>query len=163
MFKPLWYEIVRGRITVEEFWAGLESAYGKPISKELRHTWNVWNTWALMKPRADMVDTVKKLKADGYRVGLLSNTVRPTGEDIGSHGGYTGFDPLILSYEVDCAKPDPEIYQLALEQLGDVKPDEVVFLDDTPIMLTPAGDLGMHTIHVTSSKQAISAINELIS
>jgi epoxide hydrolase-like predicted phosphatase len=71
------------------------------------------------------------------------------------------FDPLIVSAEVGLAKPDPRIYQLALERLG-VQPAEAVFVDDFEDNVAGARWVGMQAVHFTSTPQAIAAVRALL-
>jgi putative hydrolase of the HAD superfamily len=45
-------------------------------------------------------------------------------------------------------KPDPIVFQIALEIAGGMEPEQCVFIDDIPHNLVPAKSLGMHTILV---------------
>ena len=45
-------------------------------------------------------------------------------------------------------KPNPKIYELALQRLG-VQPEEAVFLDDLGANLKPAKAMGITTIKVS--------------
>jgi epoxide hydrolase-like predicted phosphatase len=71
------------------------------------------------------------------------------------------FDPLIVSAEVGIAKPDPRIYQLALERLG-VQPAETVFVDDFEDNVAGARWVGMQAVHFTSTPQATVALRTLL-
>lgn len=71
------------------------------------------------------------------------------------------FDFVIASSELNVRKPDPDFYQLALEE-AKVKPNEVVFLDDLGINLKPARALGMHTIKVIDANNALRELNDLL-
>jgi putative hydrolase of the HAD superfamily len=71
------------------------------------------------------------------------------------------FDPLIVSAEVGVAKPDPRIYQLALERLA-VEPTEAVFVDDFEANVTGARWVGMQAVQFTSAPQAIAALHALL-
>lgn len=55
------------------------------------------------------------------------------------------FDTTIVSALIGVNKPDPKIYQLALEA-SEVKTEECFFIDDLEHNLKPAEDLGMKTI-----------------
>jgi len=71
------------------------------------------------------------------------------------------FDPLIVSAEAGIAKPDPRIYQLALERLG-IEPAEAVFVDDFEANADGARWVGMQAVHFTSTPQAIAALRALL-
>ncbi|MEJ2757299.1 MAG: pyrimidine 5'-nucleotidase [Anaerolineales bacterium] len=45
-------------------------------------------------------------------------------------------------------KPDQKVYQLALDAIGNPLPETCVFVDDSPINLSPAKQMGMTTILV---------------
>ena len=64
------------------------------------------------------------------------------------------FDAVIESSKVGVRKPEPRFYEIACQTLG-VEPPQCVFLDDLGINLKPAAAMGMHTIKVLSSTQAI--------
>jgi putative hydrolase of the HAD superfamily len=56
------------------------------------------------------------------------------------------FQVIVFSAEVGVCKPDPKIFQRALEQLG-VDAAESLFIDDRERNVTGAKALGMHAIH----------------
>ena len=64
------------------------------------------------------------------------------------------FDVVLESSKLGVRKPDPRIYKIACDQLA-IAPNEAVFLDDLGINLKPARAMGMFTIKVVSSSQAL--------
>ena len=67
-------------------------------------------------------------------------------------GSFSSLPPLSLSQFIEScvegiSKPDPLIYERALEMLG-TKGDETVFLDDIGSNLKAAANLGITTIKV---------------
>jgi putative hydrolase of the HAD superfamily len=99
------------------------------------------------------------LKERGYKVGLLSNTESPTVRFFHQQG-YTMFDATVFSCEEGTAKPEPRIYEIALERLG-VKPPEAVFVDDRADFIEGAQKLGMHTIRFEDPQQVKEALASL--
>ncbi len=71
------------------------------------------------------------------------------------------FDVVIESSKIGVRKPDPHFYEMACAQL-EVEPHECVFLDDLGVNLKPARALGMHTIKVDSSTQALAELEQLV-
>ncbi|MEO5877222.1 MAG: HAD-IA family hydrolase [Streptosporangiaceae bacterium] len=59
-------------------------------------------------------------------------------------------------------KPDPLIYELACSRLG-VRPEEVIFLDDTPAAVEGARQARIHALLFHATAQAIAAIEALLS
>jgi putative hydrolase of the HAD superfamily len=159
LLHPAWDDYCRGKLSDPEFWDALQQKLGSPIPSEKRH---IANKWEIMQPIPEMLELIKDLKSKGYRVGLLSNTIPATAEDIRKHGGYDLFDFTVLSYETGYTKPDPEIYQIAMDNLPGIEPSEVVFLDDQEKCLPPAQALGIQTIFVENPVQAIAAVHALL-
>jgi epoxide hydrolase-like predicted phosphatase len=62
---------------------------------------------------------------------------------------------IIYSHEVGVQKPDPRIYELACERLN-VKPGEMIFLDDVEAAVKAARELGIHAIQFRDNAQAIA-------
>jgi putative hydrolase of the HAD superfamily len=154
-----WRDYMKSKLSEEEFWNIIETQLGQSIPDSNR---NVWNTWENMQPSPEIVELISKLKDEGYTVGLLSNTVPDTAADIKSHGGYDMFDFVILSTEVGMAKPELEIYNLALGELRGISPDEVVFIDDQERCLVPAREIGIHTILAKNPQQIVDDCLEMI-
>jgi len=114
--------------------------------------------------RAEMVAALDWLKANGYRIGCITNNV-PTGH--GAQMSSTAdkaeaiaailarFDHVVESSKVGIRKPDPAIYRLACDALG-VSPERCVYLDDLGINCKPAAALGMAAIKVSASEQALA-------
>ena len=71
------------------------------------------------------------------------------------------FHDVIISAEVGLAKPNPDIYRLALERLQ-VTPFEAVFVDDFIENIQSAREVGMHAIHFRNSEQARDELLQLL-
>lgn len=72
------------------------------------------------------------------------------------------FDQIIVSAEVNLTKPDPRIYQIALDRL-DVAPQGAVFIDDFIENVRGAEDVGMIGIHFQSSEDVMTKLGNLLS
>src|SRR5579885_1426725 len=74
---------------------------------------------AAMQVIDETVDTIRQLRADGYRTALLTNNVaeeRATWQAMVPLADL--FDTVVDSSEVGLRKPDPRIYRLTLERLA---------------------------------------------
>ncbi|MDB5166190.1 MAG: hypothetical protein JWM37_262 [Candidatus Saccharibacteria bacterium] len=160
LFESVWSRFTHGTISESALWEIIESATGLSVPQSKRA---IWNTWPHMRPYPQMVGLIADLKKRGYMVGLLSNTVAVTSKAIQEHGGYDGFEPLILSYQVGLAKPEPEIYEYAENQLHGIKPEEILFIDDQERCLEPAKRRGWQTIMALSPEQITTDIEKIIS
>jgi putative hydrolase of the HAD superfamily len=80
-------------------------------------------------PRAGAVDTLKRLRTDGYRVGLITVCTEDV-ELLWPESEFAGlFDAEVFSNAVGLSKPDPRIYLHCCELLG-VEPADAVFVGD---------------------------------
>jgi HAD superfamily hydrolase (TIGR01509 family) len=93
---------------------------------------------------ADVVRFVREVRQSGISsVALLSNSPSPFLRGIlRAHALDHLFDDIIVSSEVGVAKPAPQIYSLALERLR-VAPPKAVFVDDNPVNVQAAREIGM--------------------
>lgn len=73
---------------------------------------------------------LSKLKTEGYKIAVCSNSIRKTIEVMMEKSGLLPYLDLIISNEdVEKSKPDPEIYKKAMTEL-DVKPKDCVICED---------------------------------
>lgn len=87
-----------------------------------------------------------------YRFTVLSNIQSGRLEHIFSKEQLALFDALALSGDIGLAKPDPNAYYYAANQL-DVLPDECLFVDDQPRNVEAAKAIGMQGITYESFHQ----------
>ena len=106
-----------------------------------------------------MVGAVRAARAAGIATGLISNswgTTRYPRELLGEL-----FDGIVISGEVGMRKPAARIYELGAQAIGR-EPARCVFVDDLPFNLTPAGELGMATVHHTAADTTIAELERLL-
>jgi len=93
-------------------------------------------------PIAPMWDTVRKLKADGHRLILFSNT-----NDLHCpwvfrrFPDFDLFDAAVLSFEVGSMKPAREIYHHATSRFR-LTPQRTLYIDDLPENIATGRQLG---------------------
>jgi len=99
------------------------------------------------RPYQDTIDLVKRLKAVyGLRVAVVSNEGREVAEDRIHRFRLKEFvDFFVVSAFVHFRKPDLDIYRLALD-VAQVKPEQVAYLEDRPLLCEVAGRLGIHSV-----------------
>lgn len=99
------------------------------------------------------VDPIKEMHelvawaADHYYVGLLSNIMPGFIEDMIARGILPSlpYDQIIDSSVVHAIKPEEEIYRLAQER-AQVKPEEILLVDDSRSNLMAAERMGWHVL-----------------
>jgi putative hydrolase of the HAD superfamily len=85
--------------------------------------------WTAAIPGA--VETVRQLNDLGFRLGVVSNAEGQVERDL-KRAGFEGlFETIVDSTVVGVAKPDPEIFRIALDRMG-AKAESSVFLGDVP-------------------------------
>jgi len=86
------------------------------------------HTWSKVLP--DTVPVLKKLKAAGYYLAVISNSDGSVEDELQRAGLDEYLEFVIDSSVVGVEKPHPEIFQMALERSG-IKPGEAVYVGDT--------------------------------
>ena len=157
------FELERGNMTESDFLEllrdNLEPELGhRPELHRFREIY-----FDALEPNEPMIELMRDLQRREFRMALLTNNVReweplwrsmlPVDEI---------FELIVDSAFVGMRKPEPEIYELTLERLGDVSASECVFVDDTEVNCDAARELGMTAVHFRDNEQAIAAIEELL-
>lgn len=83
-------------------------------------------------PVEGMLELLQALKAKGYRLYLLSNAAARQPIYWARAEASKLMDGALISAEVKLLKPDPQIYRAFLHKFA-LRPEECVFIDDTPI------------------------------
>jgi epoxide hydrolase-like predicted phosphatase len=151
------YMLRRGRGDEDTFFEELNNRYGKQVTKEMF----VEKAQAEFEPTKEVYELAEAMRTHGIRTGILSNIFAMNARVLRKQGWYDGFDPIILSCEEGCAKPEDEFYGIAIERVG-VKPEEILFIDDQDKCMPPAKAAGMHTLIATSPEQVIGDAKKII-
>lgn len=141
-----------GGLTIGQHWQAVGEALGV-APDELPNV--IKKFWSVDLLNIELVELIGKLHGR-YKIGLLSNAwddlrqVLVTRVPIGHL-----FDDIVISAEVGMGKPDPRIFQLAVERLG-VEPGEAVFIDDVLANVEAARKVGLNAIHYQNNPQLFS-------
>ena len=107
-----------------------------------------------------MVQRLARLRGEGIRTALLTNTFREFRPTLETIIDLSLFDCIIESYTVGARKPEPAIYEATAVALG-VEHREIAYLDDFDQNLAPAEALGWTAIHVTDPVLAIAELDRV--
>jgi HAD superfamily hydrolase (TIGR01509 family) len=148
----------RGEIKVDQHWMAVGDALGIPSEDMPRFLEKYWSAddvnWELL-------DFIKSLHPR-YKIGLLSNAWDDLRQTMHERWNMEVlFDDLVISAEVGIVKPDPRIYQLAVERLG-VHPDECVFIDDMLINVEAAHQQGLTAIQFVDTQQILADLRTVL-
>jgi putative hydrolase of the HAD superfamily len=156
----LWADMLADRITERDYWSRRASEVGKLCGED-------WDMLTLIRRtrgpdanrhvRPEAVRTIRRAKAAGKRVGILSNELelfygRDTMDRLEI---LREMDSLIDATHTHILKPDPRAYALGCEALG-LAPGEVVFVDDQPRNIEGARRAGLDAVQFDVTKPRLS-------
>jgi putative hydrolase of the HAD superfamily len=155
--NPL-FKLERGEITeaafLEQLSDGLEPLLGhRPQMHRFKEIY-----FEALQPNRQMIELMRGLKAEGYRMAMLTNNVReweplwrsmlPVDEI---------FETVVDSGFVGCRKPEGRIYRMTLERI-DVPAEACLFVDDVLVNCEGARKAGIRAVHFQDNEQAIAEI-----
>ena len=156
------FALERGEISEQEFGAQLAAHLdGRFDIDDLRERY-----FASLHPNREMIDFVSELRGRGLRTALCTNNVReweplwraklPEIDEV--------FEVVVDSGFVGMRKPEPGIYELTVERLGDdVTSADCLFVDDLEHNCEAARRLGMSAVRFQDNAQAIDEIKGILS
>ena len=144
----------RGEIADEDFERRFGAMLGVADTDAL-----VDRLFAGMQPDEAMIDAVRRARAAGVRTGLVSNSWGTSRYD--RDGLAELFDAILISGEVGLHKPEPEIYELAAEQVG-VPAELCVFVDDLPENVDGARAVGMTAVRHRRAEDTVPELERLL-
>jgi len=137
-----------GRVSPQEFFKSVRNHLGLSITFE--QFIPIWTQ--IFVEDQEVSEIIRSLKGK-WRLGLLSNTDPLHFRYIVSiFPIVSALEKWILSYEVGFKKPDPRIFQKAMEWAS-VNPEKILFIDDTKGHVEAAISLGMQGVHFQSGEQ----------
>ncbi|MGW2836575.1 HAD-IA family hydrolase [Streptomyces sp. NPDC001493] len=118
--------------------------------------------FADLRPEKPVIAAAAAARRAGVKVGILSNSVGLTPWNL-----YDGFqleelyDATVVSEVHGTRKPEPEIFRIALAELG-LTAEECVFVDDTERYLRTAADMGFATVHAVEPARTVATLETLL-
>ena len=99
------------------------------------------------------VELVRRLRTAGRRVGLLTNGPPDIQRlKLSQLGIEDCFDSVVISGEAGVGKPDPEVFAMALSQLGAAREDAVMIGDSWTRDVEGAARVGMRSIWISGDR-----------
>lgn len=147
-----------GKMSAQEHWEAVREALDQPAEGFSEVVDSFWDG-----DRLDLVliDALRDIRLI-CKTALLSNAWDDLRGYIENERLFAdAFDELIISAEEGVAKPDPRIYQVAMDRL-DVLPHQVIFVDDVITNVEAARDTGMLAIHFQESAQTRDALKRFL-
>lgn len=119
-----------------------------PLISALKQQFTYEETIARCRPRFQHEYMLSRLKSDGYLLACASNSIRATVTLMLERARLLHWMDAVLSNEdVNAAKPDPEIYLLAADNLG-VPPSQCLVVEDNKHGVAAATAAGARVLEV---------------
>lgn len=156
------HELECGRLSETAFVESLRDSLADLLGRRVELASLADSLWEGLFPNEAMIAFMASLRAEGYRMGLLTNNVREWElkwramapiDDI--------FELVIDSAFVGMRKPDPEIYELTVTGLG-VPAAECLFVDDIEVNCDAAQAAGMTAVVFRDAQQAIAEMRAIL-
>jgi putative hydrolase of the HAD superfamily len=153
-----WNEAQRGERSIESYWQAVAEELG--ISPDdipqLRNDFYRGD-----RIDRDLLDFIRELRADGHKVGLMSNNSLHLLKVIEQHDLAGLFDEVVISAQIGVMKPAPEAFHAILDKLG-VSPSESVFIDDFARNIEGARAVGMQAVHFRPDTDLRTELREFL-
>ena len=146
-----------GEISEDEHWLNVMKVLKRPASECERIRAEFYAGDVIDRALLDFLRSIKPK----YKTGLISNAWSGLRNYILREKFDDAFEYMIISAEVGVAKPDPKIFQIALEQLQ-VKPNEAVFVDDFIENIEACKKIGMKAILFKDPESALKQVKALL-
>lgn len=150
----------RGEISEDRFWARVCTDLGIAAPGEPSLWGRVFRE--AYRPKSRMWRLAGALRNAGVRTALLSNT-EPPGVEYFHQRGENPFDVLVFSCREGCCKPEPRIYEIALQRLGTAA-RRTLFVDDNPQYVDAARQCGLEALVFVDERalgEALAAMHVL--
>jgi beta-phosphoglucomutase len=120
---------------------------------EMKQMYTFEIVYAECKPRFHHEYALSRLKLEGFRLAVASNSIRKTVQIMMEQSALLGYLEFYLSnQDVKIGKPDPEIYTKAIQMLG-LTPEECLVVEDNEKGIQAAKGSGAWFMKVDEVKE----------
>lgn len=159
IFAKLWEECDRFPYSDEEIRSLFKSRVPE-YSDEVDILWD--KLQAVTGTRNYSNEWIKDLKARGYKLYVLSNYGKQSfAINSPIYDFLSDMDGIVVSYEIEKCKPEPEIYLELCKRYG-VEPKNSVFIDDRQVNIDGAKKCGYNGIVFENYEQAREELESLL-
>jgi putative hydrolase of the HAD superfamily len=146
----------RGELTEDDF----AERFGELLGLEAeRRGGLVDRMFGHIQPDEEMVEALRRARAQGVRTGLISNSMGAGRYDRTTFAEL--FDGVVISGDEGMHKPEPAIYRLGCERVG-LEPSDCVFVDDLRENCEGAEAVGMTAVLHRGAERTLPRLEELL-
>lgn len=156
---PDWLALDRGTISLD---SAINNAQQRSSLNPEKIARVYLDTPASLEALTDSVAAIHEASAAGVPLYVLSNMQQHSWEHLSNEFDFWScFQGLVISYQIKLVKPEPAIYEhlLAAHQL---KASETIFIDDMPVNIEAAKQVGLQGRVLTDRAKGGELIRELI-
>lgn len=148
VFSKYLNELDSGKIEEKKFWEKIANEVNSTSLKE--NTESLWNTYFRKNAKLnhDVINLAYEIRKNSYTMGIISNIEKITHKVVEDWHVLDNFEYKFMSYQIGVSKPDPRIYEHAIEQLS-FEPYQIIFVDDKESNVDAAKRSGINAIHFT--------------
>jgi len=151
-------DICLGKIPEDEIWEVVSKKWPVKPSFVRRIRRRIFSKRKLNK---EMVKFMAEVQKD-YQTAILSNAGNRTRQIIEETYNLDRYlNEIIISAEEGVIKPNPRIYQIAMDRL-DAVPEQTLLLDDTLENVLAAREFGMHAVQFINTQQALQMMRNTL-
>ena len=141
--RKYWDKMDSDEITQAEFISGVLSELPERLHYAAR---DICNNWITSLPFiSGMDDLIRGLKAEGYRLYLLSNISRYFAENRDKIEILREFDGLVFSGAIGLTKPNKDIFEYILNKYT-INVSDTLFIDDNKQNVEMAEEIGIKSL-----------------
>ena len=146
----------RGELGAEDF----SERFGELLELDpVRRAGLIERMFGHIRPDDQMLDAVRRARAQGVRTGLISNSMGAGRYDRSTFPEL--FDGVVISGDEGMHKPEPAIYELGCERVG-LPPAECVFVDDLRENCEGAEAVGMTAVLHRGAERTLPQLEDLL-
>jgi len=155
--SPSARQATAGQITEETHWQEVLKRLKVPVAEKQNIETEFFGGDVIDR---ELVEYIRSLKGR-YHTGLISNAWSGMRAFLEQEHLIELFDTVIISSEIKVAKPDAEIYQLALEKAG-INAEDAIFVDDAEANIEACEEIGMMGIMFRDQKAVLRTLGKLL-
>jgi len=146
----------------KDFWQVTEDSLKKSMKAyniEASMKNELLNLYKVLSPFEEVLETLKSLKEQKYKLAILSNgTPNLLNDLVKTNNLENFFDDIFSIEEVGVYKPDMRVYDIPIKKYG-IKKNEVIFLSSNTWDVSGGGNYGYQSIWVNRNRDVFDYLD----
>ena len=146
----------------KDFWQVTEDSLKKSMEAykiEASMKNELLNLYKVLSPYEEVLETLKSLKEQEYKLAILSNgTPNLLNDLVKTNNLENFFDDIFSIEEVGVYKPDTRVYDIPIKKYG-IKKNEVIFLSSNTWDVSGGGNYGYQAIWVNRNRNVFDYLD----